>query len=69
VLGAIPATVVALVLSAGLGRRPRFYDPAVTEGKILLARELQVALAAARGDASFRAAGRGARPTTFPALA
>jgi hypothetical protein len=35
-LGAIVATVATLVVSAGLGRRPRFYDPAVSDGKILV---------------------------------
>ena len=35
-LGAILATVITLVVSAGLGRRPRFYDPAVSDGKILV---------------------------------
>jgi Alternative complex III, ActD subunit len=35
-LGAILATVVTLFVTAGLGRRPSFYDPAVTDGKILV---------------------------------
>ena len=35
-LGAILATVVALVITAGLGRRIAFYDPEVTEGQILV---------------------------------
>ncbi len=35
-LGAILATVITLFISAGLGRRARFYDPAVTDGKILV---------------------------------
>ena len=35
-LGAILATVVTLFVSAGLGRRPSFYDPAVSDGKILV---------------------------------
>ena len=35
-LGAILATVVALVITAGLGRRMAFYDPEVTEGLILV---------------------------------
>jgi hypothetical protein len=35
-LGAILATVITLVVSAGLGRRTAFYDPAVTDGKILV---------------------------------
>ena len=35
-LGAIVATVVTLVVSAGLGRRPTFYDPEVSDGKILV---------------------------------
>ena len=35
-LGAILATVVALVIPAGLGRRMAFYDPEVTEGLILV---------------------------------
>jgi Alternative complex III, ActD subunit len=57
-LGAILATVITLVISAGLGRRPRFYDPAVTDGKILVGvanpsessvRDLESALAAIQG--------------------
>ncbi len=35
-LGAILATVIALVITAGLGRRMAFYDPEVTEGLILV---------------------------------
>ena len=35
-LGAILATVVSLIVTAGLGRRVRFYDPEVTEGQILV---------------------------------
>jgi hypothetical protein len=35
-LGAILATVVSLIVTAGLGRRMRFYDPEVTEGQILV---------------------------------
>jgi ActD protein len=35
-LGALLATVITLVVSAGLGRRPNFYDPAVTDGRILV---------------------------------
>ena len=35
-LGAIIATVATLVVTAGLGRRPSFYDPAVSDGKILV---------------------------------
>ena len=35
-LGAILATVVTLFVTAGLGRRPSFYDPAVSDGKILV---------------------------------
>jgi Protein of unknown function (DUF3341) len=35
-LGAILATVGTLVVTAGLGRRPGFYDPAVSDGKILV---------------------------------
>jgi len=35
-LGAILATVVALVVTAGLGRRVGFYDPEVTDGQILV---------------------------------
>jgi hypothetical protein len=35
-LGAILATVATLVVSAGLGRRASFYDPAVSDGKILI---------------------------------
>lgn len=36
-LGAIVSTVIALILTAGLGRRlPKLYDPEVTSGKILV---------------------------------
>jgi hypothetical protein len=35
-LGAILATVIGLVVAAGLGRRPGFYDPEVTDGSILV---------------------------------
>ena len=35
-LGAILATVVTLFVTAGRGRRPSFYDPAVSDGKILV---------------------------------
>jgi hypothetical protein len=35
-LGAIIATVVALVVTAGLGRRMGLYDPEVTDGQILV---------------------------------
>ena len=35
-LGAIVATVVTLVVTARLGRRPGLYDPAVSDGKILV---------------------------------
>jgi len=35
-LGAILATVITLVVGAGLGRRPSVYDPAVTDGRILV---------------------------------
>lgn len=39
-LGAILATVVALVITAGLGRRrPALYDPAVSDGAILVGLE------------------------------
>ena len=57
-LGAILATVITLVVSAGLGRRPRFYDPAVSDGKILVGvanpsessvRDLESALSAIQG--------------------
>jgi hypothetical protein len=57
-LGALLATVVTLVVSAGLGRRPTFYDPAVTDGRILVGvehpsqsrvRELESALEAIPG--------------------
>jgi hypothetical protein len=57
-LGALLATVITLVVSAGLGRRPGFYDPAVSDGKILVgvanpsdksARDLEAALAAVQG--------------------
>ena len=57
-LGAIIATVVTLVVTAGLGRRSSFYDPTVSDGKILVgvanppddtARDLESALAAIHG--------------------
>jgi hypothetical protein len=35
-LGAILATIVTLIVTARLGRRVTFYDPAVTDGKILV---------------------------------
>ena len=35
-LGAILATVVSLVVTAGLGRRMGLYDPEVTDGQILV---------------------------------
>jgi hypothetical protein len=35
-LGAIVSTVVTLVVTAGLGRRPQLYDPEVSDGKILV---------------------------------
>jgi hypothetical protein len=35
-LGAILATVIGLVVTAGLGRRAGFYDPEVTDGSILV---------------------------------
>lgn len=35
-LGAILATVITLVVTAGLGRRRGVYDPAVSDGKILV---------------------------------
>ena len=35
-LGAILATVIGLVVTAGLGRRVGFYDPEVTDGSILV---------------------------------
>ena len=36
-LGAILATVITLIVTAGLGRRmPTLYDPEVTNGKILV---------------------------------
>jgi hypothetical protein len=55
-LGAILATVTTLVVSARLGRTSTIYDPAVSDGQILVGveggaearlRELQDALAAA----------------------
>jgi hypothetical protein len=57
-LGAILATVITLIVTAGLGRRGGVYDPAVSDGKILVgvenpgesrARELESALAAIHG--------------------
>ena len=57
-LGAILATVIALVITAGLGRRVGFYDPEVTDGSILVGvenpdpdkvKDLQTALESAPG--------------------
>jgi hypothetical protein len=57
-LGAIVATVMTLVVTAGLGRRGSVYDPAVSDGKILVGvenpsdsnlPELESALAAITG--------------------
>ena len=57
-LGAILATVIGLVVTAGLGRRAGFYDPEVTDGSILVGvenpaadrvAELQKALESAPG--------------------
>jgi hypothetical protein len=57
-LGAIIATVVTLVVSGSLGRRPKFYDPAVSDGKIVVGvanpsstavRDLEAALSAPPG--------------------
>jgi hypothetical protein len=57
-LGAIIATVATLVITAGLGRRASFYDPAVSDGKILVGvanpsdsavRDLEAALSAQHG--------------------
>lgn len=57
-LGAILATVIGLVVTAGLGRRTGFYDPEVTDGSILVGvenpdpdkvKDLQVALESAPG--------------------
>jgi hypothetical protein len=58
-LGAILTTVATLVLTAGLGRRSRLYDPAVSHGRILVGvddpaagtvDDLRAALAAAGGE-------------------
>ncbi|MGH9238154.1 MAG: quinol:electron acceptor oxidoreductase subunit ActD [Vicinamibacterales bacterium] len=57
-LGAILATVIGLVVTAGLGRRTGFYDPEVTDGSILVGvenpdpdkvKDLQAALESAPG--------------------
>jgi hypothetical protein len=57
-LGAILGTAITLVVSAGLGRRSGFYDPAVSDGKILVGvanpsdsviRDLEAALSAQHG--------------------
>ena len=57
-LGAILATVIGLVMTAGLGRRTGFYDPEVTDGSILVGvenphpdkvKDLQAALESAPG--------------------
>ena len=57
-LGAILATVIGLVITAGLGRRVGFYDPEVTDGSILVGvenpdpdkvKDLQAALESAPG--------------------
>jgi hypothetical protein len=57
-LGAILATVITLVVTARLGRGAGIYDPAVSDGKILVGvegsesrlRELQTALTAVPGE-------------------
>ena len=58
-LGAILATVITLVVTARLGRGSTIYDPAVSDGKILVGvegdsesrlRELHAALSAAHGE-------------------
>ena len=58
-LGAILATVITLVVTARLGRGSTIYDPAVSDGKILVGvegnsesrlRELHAALSAVSGD-------------------
>jgi hypothetical protein len=58
-LGAILATVITLVVSARLGRTSTIYDPAVSDGKILVGvedgsddrlRSVERALAAAPGE-------------------
>jgi ActD protein len=58
-LGAILATVITLVVSARLGRTSTIYDPAVSDGKILVGveetsdarvRELEAALRAVAGE-------------------
>ena len=58
-LGAILATVITLVVTARLGRGSTIYDPAVSDGKILVGvegssearlREVEVALAAVAGE-------------------
>jgi len=57
-LGAILGTVITLVVSARLGRRSDFYDPQVSDGKILvgiaspgdaIVREIEAALGAQSG--------------------
>lgn len=58
-LGAILATVITLVVTARLGRGSTIYDPAVSDGKILVGvegtsdarlREVEAALAAVAGE-------------------
>lgn len=58
-LGAILATVITLIVTARLGRGAAIYDPAVSDGKILVGvegdsesrlRELQAALTAVPGE-------------------
>jgi len=58
-LGAILATVITLVVTARLGRGSTIYDPAVSDGKILVGvegdsdarlRELEAALTAVPGE-------------------
>src|SRR5262247_1660157 len=58
-LGAILATVITLVVTERLGRGSTIYDPAVTDGKILVGvegtsearlREVEAALAAVAGE-------------------
>ena len=53
-LGAILSTVVTLVVTAGLGRRSKLYDPEVSDGQILVGVENPAESAVADLEAALR---------------
>lgn len=62
-LGAIIATVITLVVTAGLGRRESLYDPEVSDGKILVGVENPARDAADAVESALRATGADVRRT------